>query len=348
MGMDYDFLDGFDGYTNISQVYDTVQIPGSGIVISSASARFPAPSPLTGQGALINGNSWARKNLPTASAFKAAGIAFKFNALPSVDAFIAFEDSTTTQVSLALRADGSLSFYRGAASTQIGAVTVPALITPGAWHYAEIVVTIDPTAGTVALYLDGNPTALINSTGLNTRSSANSSANQIRIGDLNNGSSLLLDDLYVLTGNTGSISAPLGDNRVFTKVPSGAGGLTAWTPNGAASNWQCVKDIPPDDDTTYVSDSNPGDRDSYAMQSAGITATPKLVVTRHRARKDDAGVRVMKPLVRSGGVVGLGSAITLPSTYQFFDQLFVNDPNTGSPWTGAAADATEVGQEMTS
>jgi hypothetical protein len=347
--MAFIFADGFDNYQTITQLWDTTTGTGP-FTMSSGNARFTAPAGLTGQGIGIGQNSTVLKNLPANIVTCIVGFAWKTSlALAGTNAIFILQDAGTNQVCLATTAAGGFQFYRGAPTTNpIGAASAPGLYTPGIWHYLEIVVTIDPTVGTVALYIDqpSSGSAAISSTSLNTRASANSFANQIVMSVPNIGTTESFDDLYVYDATTGTMNARIGDNRIITKMPNGAGGLTQWTPNGAASNYLCVNEIPPDDDTTYVSDNTAGHQDAYAMQSAGITATPNFVVVRNRIRKDDAAAHTAAGLVRSAGVVGVGTAFTVPSSYQFFDTLFINDPNTSAPWTASAADATQVGQKI--
>lgn len=346
--MAYLFSDGFDNYTTLSQLWEGVQGTPT---IASANARFSTAG-ITSQGVKFAQNSWGRKNLPSNYASIIVGFAYLMPAMPgSFTGIVTLDDTNTTQIYLAVTASGAFQFYRGTPNTgtAIGSASAGGLIAPNQWHFLEIVVTIDPSAGAVALYIDqpaSGGTAAINSTGLNTRTTTNSSCNQVRIGDYNVFTPSF-DDIYVLdTTGSSPLNGRLGDQRIITKMPNGVGALTNWSVTGSAANWSAVNEIPPDDDTSYVSSNTAGQQDSYAMQSASITATPNFVVV--RVRKDDASAHTCQALVRSGGTVGLGTAFTVPSSYAYFDSLFVNDPNTGSPWTGSAADSTQVGQDETS
>jgi hypothetical protein len=77
--------------------------------------------------------------------------------------------------------------------------------------------------------------------------------------------------------------------RKLTKLSVGAGDLAGFTPNGAVANWQCVKDNPPDGDTTYVSSTAVATQDSYGMGNALLSAAPTMVLARAFARQDDSG-----------------------------------------------------------
>jgi hypothetical protein len=69
--------------------------------------------------------------------------------------------------------------------------------------------------------------------------------------------------VYVLD-NTGTQNNDLiGDCRIETLYPNGAGNYAQLSANGAGTNYGCVNEHPADDDTTYV----PG------TASVGSTAT---------------------------------------------------------------------------
>lgn len=60
-----------------------------------------------------------------------------------------------------------------------------------------------------------------------------------------------VDDLYV-DGDIASIYEAPPPDRFLWSPASGAGASSQWTPTGAASNYQCVDDAAPNDDTDYV------------------------------------------------------------------------------------------------
>jgi hypothetical protein len=208
------------------------------------------------------------------------------------------------------------------------------------WYYIELKVVVNGASGTCEVHLDGN-TEIASTVG-NFGSTA--------IGQLflteespGSGTAISMDDTYLLD-TTGS--APqntfLGPSRIVTPVPTGAGSHTQWTPTGAASNFQCVNEAPPDGDTTYVADSTPGDLDSYVFGQADGGATIFAVQTNLYARKDDANTRQIATLVRQGGVDFVGTTFTEAASYSDFTQIYNQDP-TGTNWTPAVFNADEFG-----
>ncbi len=343
----YQFADPFDDYTTASQIYEGT---GGSLTYGSLFARFSAPAGLTGQGLNIGVNSFVRKNLPYTSPSRAiAGVAFNAQGVPGTTPalIISLCDSGTVQVSLRRNNAGQLQFFRGA--TAIGPLSAP-LIAPGLWHYLEIDVTIDPASGSVTVWMDSplsgvGSGSIFTQSGLNTRSTANSWANQVQLGDPANVGGWY-DDLYCFDTTGTSLNSRLGDNQMVTKMPSGPGDLTHWTPNGAAANWQCENSIPPND-SKYTSDSTVGDIDTYAMQSAGLTTAPLLVMQRNRWWKDDAAAHSMQSLIRLAGTNANGATQVLGSSPTFFDTPFPTDPS-GNPWTAGNADSVQGGKYLNS
>jgi hypothetical protein len=340
----YQFDDPFDTYNTASTVYETVS---GTIAYSSSYARFAPPAGLPGQGIKINSfGAYVRKNMQSNQGAFVIFLAVNFASLGSSGAggnpFLTVYDSGTSQWSLVVFSSGALGIIRGntgAVQTQTG----PGVVATGQWYGIELQVTVASTLGAAQVYLGG--VQIINATNMNTQQSGNSWGNQVAIGDINNNglNGAMLDDFRVWDTTGSTQNALVGrDRRLVAKVPTGAGALTTWTPNGAAANWQCVDETPPDGDTSYVS-STGTNLDSYAMPSAGFTGNaPTMVVARSLVRKDDANTRTFQNGVRSSSTNGLGSGTyTVTSTYAYFSSCIPLDPNGSIAWTAATADAAQ-------
>jgi hypothetical protein len=103
-----------------------------------------------------------------------------------------------------------------------------------------------------------------------------------------------------------------------------------------------VNEHPPTDDTTYVSDSTPGDIDSYTVTDIDGGATVYAVQTNMWARKDDAATRQIAPVIRQASTDYVGTTVTLGTTYQYYSQLYDKDP-TAAAWTAANVNSDEFG-----
>lgn len=151
-----------------------------------------------------------------------------------------------------------------------------------------------------------------------------------------------LDDLYIRTG-----MIPYGDTGILRMHVTGAGSATTWTATGSATNWQCVDDVNPDDDTTYVYSSVVGAKDLYALENVTITGDIYAVAMTIRGKKTSSGTRAVRALIKSTSEAN-GRTLYLPSSgYKTdFHSVFETKP-TGGVWTQAALDALEAGIELT-
>ena len=133
-------------------------------------------------------------------------------------------DNGTVQVSLGWGGDGKFRVLRGewngtVLATGPGVGPAPPTNT---WIYVEWKTTIHPSAGTTEVVVNGQ--SVFAATGLNTRATANSTANQVAIGRGDNSSIAVdYDDLYVCDGAGPANNDFLGDLRVQTLRPTAAG-----------------------------------------------------------------------------------------------------------------------------
>jgi hypothetical protein len=343
--MAFQFCTGYDFYTTASQIWDTV---AGTVTINSASARFGGTH---SQGASYPASASTQKNLVGNQPTVIVGWAIKTLANPGSTAPILYflDNTTTVQVSLAISASGVLQFYRGAPSSNPIGSAGSTNFSAAVWHYVEALVTVHPTAGVVQCWLDG--VQVINSNTLNTRNNANSYANQFRIGELAGGISggVTCDDVYCLDGTGGSLNSVLGDRKITTLMPNGAGSYTQFTPVGVASNWDCVNDIPADDATTYVSDAVVNDRDSYIYEDITISGNADFVVPWARISKDDASSHTVELSVTDTGNDAFSSAIAVPSSFGYVNGgAFTTSPNGAAALSQSVINGMEFGIKLIS
>lgn len=208
----------------------------------------------------------------------------------------------------------------------------------GAWNYLEGKVVISDTVGEVVLKLNG--TTIVNLTGIDTKTGTTSTIDTFILGSpQGGGGNRYYDDVYLHD------SAFLGDVRVHTIVPTGAGASTQFTPSTGA-NWAAVDELPYSA-TDYVTDSVVGHRDTYAMGDlpAGVSAVHG-VQTCLIAKKTDAGALNVKPVVRQGGVNYYGTSVPLTASDATYIDLRTVDPATSAAWTPAGVNSIEAGVEV--
>ena len=64
------------------------------------------------------------------------------------------------------------------------------------------------------------------------------------------------------------------------------------------------------------------------------------------ARKDDAGSRSLRVVLKSGATTASGATRLLGTSYALYDDRFEVDPATGTAWTNAGVDALQAAVEV--
>jgi hypothetical protein len=214
--------------------------------------------------------------------------------------------------------------------------------------YLELKVTVHDSTGSVELRLNGAVVAT--ATNVDTRNAGSALPTYLHLGQVtaqSASSGIAIDDMY-LCDDVGSAPTNtfLGDVRVATLRPSGAGNSTQFVPS-AGSNYQNVDETLVDGDTTYNAESTVSDKDTFAMGDMpeavdAIFGTMQLVYW----RKDDAGPRSGRQVVRSGGTDYEGSTVIMLDSYKFDEQIRVVDPATAVAWTESGVNAIEAGYKV--
>jgi hypothetical protein len=156
---------------------------------------------------------------------------------------------------------------------------------------------------------------------------------------------LRLDDVYLCDTAGSRNNDFLGDIRVVTLQPNADTAQADFTPSTGSVHCSLVAEAPDDDgDTSYVESGTVGHKDLYGYQD--LTATPAAIMAVQLAtvaRKDDAGNRSLRAVIKSGATTADGATRVLGTTYALYDDRFEVDPATGSAWTKAGVDALEAG-----
>lgn len=321
---------------------------------------------IQGGGGRFGGNSWRFnnndhylfKNFTANYGTLIAGMAHRVSSLAANIGIFTFWDypAGVGQVQLVIdSATGLLKVYRitgNSTGTLLGTAS-HAPIVANSWHYYEMKVAFHGSTGTVDVQLDG--VNVLSLTGQNTRQSANNYANRLLIGgaanaqSLTGGSGFTFDysDLY-LCDNSGSLNNSfLGDVRIQTLYPTGAGNYTQFTPS-TGSNWQNVDDATENGDTDYNASATLNQIDSFATSDLATgTLAPKAVQQVLVARKDDAGLRAVAPLMRISSADYLGTALSLGVSYQTAFQLYETNPATSAAWAASEVNGLELGYKVT-
>lgn len=247
-------------------------------------------------------------------------------------------DDATNGFNLRLNSDGSLQVYNNTSSI---ATSSAGLISPDTWYYIEAKVLV-ANSGTYDIQLDG---ASILSGSADTQQGASAFCNRVRLlGSDNLTRVFIFDDWYVLDTTSAANNDLLGDRRVLTVFPTGAGSETDFTPS-AGNNWAAVDDNPPDGDTTYVESAVSTDTDLYGFADVSDLASINGVQINAIARKTAGDFNLALPVL-SNVTQSDGSAVAVTSSFANYHRIVEEDPDATDPWTESTLNAAEFGVKV--
>ena len=355
-------IEGFDHFNSVA----LAALKGWTFADSSGAGWFP-PSWTTGRitgGAfrtqvfVVTGSGqsfYMRKPVPGAPTTFTCGFAFRVNTLPKspdqCHIYAGANAAAALVFAVQIGWDGTLNVYGGISGF---ASSTANLIRPNVWNYIEVTVNAAGASSTVEAHLNGVPVIASSTVNCGTTPLAAIGpycAENNKWIDTADGTThplLDYDDLYV-TDTTGGINVGyLGDVHVDTLLPIGDGANTAWTPDSGTAHYPRVSDNPPDGDTSYVSSSTVGAKDTYAFADLPAASGPVYGVQVNLwARKDDAAVRQLRPVVRIAGTDYLGpTAFVMASSFADYAQLYDKSPASSAAWTPSEVNAAEFGVEV--
>jgi hypothetical protein len=165
----------------------------------------------------------------------------------------------------------------------------------------------------------------------------------------NNSNHLSWDDLYVCDGTGSRNNAVLGDMRVETLLPDGAGNYQQFALTGAASSQAAVNENPNNGDTSYVSSFTPGQYETFTF--GNMVSAPKSIAGIQLTavcRKDDAGTRIISPVYRISGSDYVSPGQAVLDSYAFAIDIQELNPATSAVWTATTVNALEAGIKLVS
>ena len=275
------------------------------------------------------------------------GWAFSTNTYVNANSMVAgFFEGATMHASVGLDSTGHVWLRLPSGSYSTGASVSPAA--QDTYAHWEVKFVCHDSTGSCIVKING--VEYLNVSGLDTRNGASGTVDTVVFGCENNdnvGGDSYIDDVVIWDTSGSDVVDFIGDCKVVYCKPSGAGTYAEWTPNTGA-NYAAVDDVGTiDDDTTYNGSSTVDQRDSFAMDNvaAGSIIAVQTVL---RARKDDAGGRHLKPLIRMGGADYLGADINISDGYATFTEVFHNRPSDSADWTDSDVNGLELGYKLIS
>ncbi len=276
------------------------------------------------------------------------GVAFKLPTLVTND-LITFKEGSTDHVIIRVTPTGAIEVLR-APSTQLG-ISQTGLIFAGFYNYLEVLMTVDGAAGVVTVNLNNNN--LLSLTSQNTdNGGAVPEINAIKFQG-GNPSGTFIDDVYILnTVAPAPQNGILGDIRVESLVPVADGALLDFPvlePVTPTTHFDKVDDPVPDDALTFVASEVGGDQDTFDMQtlsdpggSSVIYGVQQLIY----GRKDKVTAKSFMPITRVGGSVFKGANNPLVVGFDYYLEMWQQNPDTVADWTEAEVNAAEWGAEV--
>ncbi len=298
----------------------------------------------------------AKSELIFGAAFKAAAIAGTSGRI-----FMGFKDSTggfdNVQFGVAMNpANGHLQAVLGndtfgGLSRQFDPHIVVAegttVLIAGAYFYLEIRVLFG-AAGSYTLKI--NEVVELTAAGVNTKFTAQSSADVVYLQSNGSDPGFRFDDLYVIDTLGAVNNTYLGDVRVEALYPSADGFHGEWTPNAGVVHFNRVNEHPADEDSTYEFAAVAGLRDSFAFTDLSVgSAAIKGIQYLHRPRVESPGARSVNAFYRTGAIdFDDATALSLTTSYIYpIGDIVELNPATGLAWTFAEINAAEWGFRLT-
>ena len=254
---------------------------------------------------------------------------------------MSLSDGASAQIGWYLEPNGILRVRRGGhSSTVLGTSSIQ--LSPDVWYYIELKATIHDTSGSFELRVNGVTVSSDNN--IDTQNTANSTVDTLMLHCRPGGGNFVyIDDVY-FANSQGSIANDfLGDVKIESLFPTGAGSNTNWTPS-TGNNWECVDEVAPDTGD-YVYTTTSGLYDTYAFgnltsASGAILGVNQLLYT----AKGDAGVKFIRPACRINSTNYEGNILhSLSDTYVYAKYFTELNPDTSSQWTISDINNAEFG-----
>lgn len=221
-------------------------------------------------------------------------------------------------------------------TTSLGTFT----ITRNVWHWVSMKVKAANSGGTIDIEVDGVSVFTFSGDTVNT---GNEDCTRVQL--LGNADQDAIYDDFIITDVAGG--APFNDvlagKRISTLLPSAAGDSTEYTGNPSANFTNAQTN---DSDTSTNVNATATEKDLYQMGNMGFPPTEiNAVDVIICAKNPDPGSFDIKSKTKTGTTESSGSTKTLTSSYQYFQETLLVDPDTSSAWTLSGVNDMQAGME---
>lgn len=153
------------------------------------------------------------------------------------------------------------------------------------------------------------------------------------------------DDLAV-NDTAGAVNNSwVGRGGIVALVPNAAGDSTQWAAS-AGSNYQCVDEIPPTDDTDYVYDDTVDQLDLYNLTDNSAVGDVQAICVWARAKSNTPGSGNLALVVKSGATTSAGPDEGLDVSYAYESRIIELNPDDSAAWEDADLDALQAGVKV--
>jgi len=260
-----------------------------------------------------------------------------------------FVHDTTIQITVGFNpTSGAMEAYKGRTTLLASSAQVN-LLTPGTWNSCTVYVEIDSVNGRVIATWNG--VEQINFTGNTDNGADHIDYIYMTQNNAGPGKSTYYDDVMIGDDSGPDNIVPPGDCRVEYIVPNGTGIATQFTPS-VGSNWSNVDEKSSPVDTDYNASSTPGAVDLFTMEELSTAGLVYAVQTIARARKDDAGIRAIEPVIYMSSGAGetprtyTRTSTALSDSFSYANNIFQVSPDTGVAWTVDEINAMQYGYSV--
>jgi hypothetical protein len=272
------------------------------------------------------------------------GLGFRFSGTPSTNrSFFGFQTAAGVSCfALSLGSGNKLVVETAFNGSQVAVGTTT--LTASTWFHIEGRLVINGASGSIRILLNG-----VEEIATTTANFGSTAAGLVVLSNEQNSfMTWSWDDIYVAdSSGLAPRNSYLGDVKVETRFVTADGANTAWTAS-VGSDYACVDETTgPNGDTDYISSASAGDKDTFVVQDLSESSgTVFGVQTCLLARKDDAGARSVRALVRQGTTdYDCGGDHALSTSYAYVLDIWQQDP-TGSDWTISNVNADEYGVKL--
>ncbi len=231
--------------------------------------------------------------------------------------------------------------YVSDASNSVVGISTDPLIQFRRWNYIEIKVSFSNTAGVAIVHFNGKE--VINVSGQDfeivaSHPHANNFTFSYR-------TDTQVDDIYVIDQNTSGLSDFLGPVVIRRLKPNADTATADFTPSTGVDHYACV-DNDKVDESDYLESSTISDDELWDYESVpSEISLIKAINVETAIAATGAGTKKAASLCKSGttAVQELTQLATIDNTWDAFNSIVEDDPDTVSPWTISGLNAAQFG-----